>query len=140
MPDKILFQQDRLTITETHLIVGRARVTVFFPSISTVSIYEGRPLLPVAVMSLVGLVPTLFFIFMGARIFGPYFPTKTVAFMLLPFLAIAAAGFFYRVKCLFVTIDGQSVAVLKSKDIADLERAKAALEQAKAASENRARA
>lgn len=139
MPNKTLFRQDRLTITEAHLIVGRAKVTVFFPSISAVSIYEGRPFLSTAVMSLVGLVPMTFLFVVGARLLGPYFPLKMVAVMLFAFAALVTAGFFYRVKCLFVTIDGHSVAVLKSKDISVLEQAKAALEQAKAASEDRAR-
>lgn len=129
MADDILFQRDRLTVAKSHLTVGR--VTAFYSNISAVSIYDGRPLLASAIMSSVGLLPLGLLFFSGARLFGAYFPVKMIVLMSLPLIMFIVFGFVYRVKCLFVTIDGQSIAVLKSKDISVLEEAKARIEEAK---------
>lgn len=131
MADKILFQWDRLTVADSHLTVGKA--TVFYSSVSAVSIYEGRPMLPMAVVGAIGLVPVAFIFFLGSRLFGPYFPTGAIAFTRFPLLVIIAIRFFYEVKCLFVTIDGHAVAVLKSNELTLLEKAKAMIEEAKKA-------
>ena len=119
MPDNILFQKDRLTVSDAKLTVGNA--TLFYPNVSATSIYDGRPFRAMGGSGLAGLVFSGVMLFMGARILGPYFPIKAVAIMLVPFIALGVFGFTYRVKCLFLTIDGSTVAILKSKDRSELE-------------------
>ena len=133
MPDKILFQRDRLTVMESHLIVGR--VTIFYPSISAASIYEGRPLLGSAIACAVGLLPMGFIAFIAIRVLGPHLPIMAVVWPLVPIMIFVIAGFTYRVKCLFVSVEGSAVAVLKSKDVSVLEEAKHVIEGAKSAYE-----
>jgi len=133
MPDKILFQRDRLTVMESHLIVGRA--TIFYPSISALSIYDGRPLVGPAIVCAIGVLPLGFFAFMGTRLMGPYFPIRAVVWPLVPMAIFVIAGITYRVKCLFVSVEGSAVAVLKSKDVSVLEEAKHVIEGAKSAYE-----
>jgi hypothetical protein len=135
MTDKILFQQDRLTVTDAKITVGN--VTVFFPSVSAISVYEGRPFLAMGIMSVVGLFPSIFMLFMGSRLFGAHFPVMIMAVTLLPLIAMGIFGFTYRVNCLFLGIDGSSVAVLKSKDRSQLDVAQRAIEEAKRAYETR---
>ena len=129
MTDRILFQRDRLTVMESHLTVGRA--TIFFPNISSLSIYDGRPLLGSAIVCVVGVLPMGFLAFMGARLLGPYFSVKAVAWPLVPMVIFVVAGITYRVKCLFVSVDGSAIAVLRSRDLAVLEEAKRVIEDAK---------
>lgn len=129
MTEHIIFQHDRLTVYETKLSVGNA--TVFYPSISASNIYEGRPLLTAGIMGIVGLCPTAFMLFLGSRLFGPYFPTGIMAIMLIPMIVLIAVGFLYQVKCLFLSIDGRSVVIMKSNDRVILETAQRAIEHAK---------
>jgi len=131
MPDNILFQKDRLTVSDAKLTVGNA--TLYYPNVSATSIYDGRPYLVAGIAGVAGLVPLGFMLFMGARILGPYFPIKAVAIMFVPLIGFAIFGFTYRVKCLFLTIDGSTVAILKSKDRSELEVAQRAIEEAKRA-------
>jgi hypothetical protein len=133
MSERILFQQDRLTVSDRKIIVGNA--TVFYPSVSATSIYEGRPFFALGVMGIVGLLPVGVISLMGARLLGPYFPMKLVALMFIPTIGMAIFGFTYQVKCLFMGVDGSSVAVLKSKERFELEVAQRAIEEAKRAYE-----
>lgn len=137
MPDNILFQKDRLTVSDSNLTIGRA--TVFYSSISVLAIYEVRPLLASAILSSIGFLPLGFIVFTGPRLFGPIFSLKPLLILFVPLAAYVVFGFCYRVKCLFVTIDGQAVAVLKSKEPGVLEQAKAMIEQAKTATESKGR-
>ena len=130
MADNILFQRDRLTVAESHLRVGHA--TVFYANISAVSIYDGHPLRPAAIMGAFGLIPVSLFLFWTARLFAGMFSVTPFLMVLIPWAGASFWAFQYQIKCLFDTIDGQAVAVLKSKEIADLEQAKTMIEQAKA--------
>jgi hypothetical protein len=129
----VLFQQDRLIVSKNSITVGSA--TVFYPNISSTRIYEGRPLIMMAFAGIAGLLPLGFFLFSGSRLFGGLFPTKAIFIMLLPLLTMIAVGIVYKVQCLIVGIQGQSVSVLKSKNLLDLESAQRAIEDAKRAYE-----
>jgi len=131
MSDKILFQRDRLTVTESRLYVGQA--TIFYPSISSLSIYDGRPLAAWAIFCAIGVVPLGFVFLMGTRLLGPHFPITAVAWPFVPLAIFVVVGLSYRVKCLFVSVEGSAVAVLKSQDLATLEEAKQIIEDAKSA-------
>ena len=135
MADKIIFQQDRLTVSDAKITVGNA--TIFFPSISAINIYEGRPFLGMGIAGVVGIIPSLFFVFVGRRLLGQHFPILPLAFGLLPLIAMCIFGFTYRVNCLFLGVDGSTVAVLKSKDRAQLDVARTVIEEAKRAYETR---
>jgi len=80
-----------------------------------------------------------FMLLWGGRILGPFFPLKAMAIMLIPMLGMAAFGFAYKVKYLFLSVDGGSVAVLKSKERFELEAAQRAIESAKRAYESKER-
>lgn len=134
-PNPVLFQQNRLTVTTDYITVGSAKV--FYSSVSTTHIYTGKPLLSMAYFGLAGLVLLGVFLLLGARTFGSFFPTKWVLPMMLPELVMVAYGFWFKVNCLFIGIQGQSVAVLKSKNLADLEHAQRVILDAKRAHEYR---
>lgn len=122
-------------MTDAKITVGNA--TIFFPSVSAISVFEGRPFLSMGIMSIAGLVPTVFMVFMGSRLLGPYFPVKITVVTLLPLIAMGIFGFTYRMNCLFLGIDGSSVAVLKSKERSQLDVAQRVIEEAKRAYEAR---
>ena len=129
MNDRILFQRDRLTVSETKLTIGNS--IVLYPSITSTSIYEGRPLIVLGVAGLVGLLPLAIVSLMGAPRPGHMFPGTGSALMLLVLVALAVIGFTYRVQCLLVSVEGSSVTALRSKARIELETAQRAIEEAK---------
>jgi hypothetical protein len=131
----VLFQQNRLTVTADYITVGSAKV--FYSSVSTTHIYTGKPLLSMAYFGLAGLVLFGVFLLFGARAFGDFFSTKWVLPMMLPELVMVACGFWFKVNCLSIGIHGQSVPVLNSKNLADLEHAQRVILDAKRAHEYR---
>jgi hypothetical protein len=131
MPEKILFQQDRLTVSNLKITVGNA--TVFYPSVSATSIYEGRPYVVIGVAGLTAMLPLGLIWFFGALMVG--LPMNAIAILFIPMIGMAIFGFTYKLKCLFLSVDGSSVAVLKSKDRFELEAAQGAIESAKRAYE-----
>ena len=129
MPADILFQSEKLTVSRSQITVGSA--SIFYPNISAVSIYEGRPFKGAAIASVISCVPLFFVFFMGSKLFGGLFPLKAMLSLLLPIGAIAALGVFFKQQTLFVTVDGRAVAIFASKDSSELQRARLAIEQAK---------
>ena len=133
MSEKILFQKNRLTVSETKIIVGNA--TIFYPSVTATSIYEGRPLIGMGFAGIAGVVIFGFSSLVFGRILGPHFPLAPILIMLIPMVGMAIAGFTYKVRCLFLGAGGGSVAILKSKDRSELEAAQRAIEEGKRAFE-----
>jgi len=129
MNDRILFQRDRLTVSETKLTIGDS--IVLFPSITATSIQEGRPLIVLGVVGLVGLLPLAVVSLMGAPGSGTLFPSAGSAVVLLVLVALAVIGFTYRVQCLLVSVEGSTVTALRSKARLELEAAQRAIEEAK---------
>jgi hypothetical protein len=129
MNDRILFQKDRLTVSETKLTIGHS--IVLYPSITATSIYEGRPLIVLGVVGLVGLLPLAIVSLMGASRTGTMFPSTGSALVLLALIAMAVIGFTYRVQCLLISVQGSSVTALRSKARIELEVAQRAIEEAK---------
>jgi hypothetical protein len=68
MPDKILYQKDRLTVFETKIVVGTA--TIFYPSVTSLNIYAGRPLVGAAISGAVGIVVVGFMLIWLRAILG----------------------------------------------------------------------
>ena len=146
MAEKTHFQLDKLTVTENKIVVGNA--TVFYSSVSSTSIYEGRPYVGVGIAGIIGVVGVFFMAYTmsaSTRMIGSSMSAKPVIsvtpFLLsaLPFVAMAIFGFSYRIKCLFLGINGRPVAVLKSKQLFELEVAQRAIEGAKRAYEAKAK-
>ena len=90
-----------------------------------------------AYFGLAGLALFGVFLLFGARTFGAFFQTKWVLPMMLPELVMVAYGFWFKVNCLFIGIQGQAVSVLKSKNLADLEHAQRVILDAKRAHDTR---
>lgn len=138
--EKILFQRDGLIVSQAKIVAGNA--TIFYPSISATRIYEGRPLLKLGIAGVVGIVMYTVMTLEIGRLFGNSSPAgfKAGALMLLPLAGMAFFGFWYKVKCLLVSIDGSSpVTVLRSKERRDLLEAQQAIEEAKSAYPSRPR-
>jgi len=129
MNDRILFQRDRLTVRETKLTIGNS--IILYPSITATSINEGRPLIVLGVVGLVGLLPLAIVSLMGAPRTGTMFPSTGSALVLLALVAFAVIGFTYRVQCLMISVEGSSVTALRSKARMELETAQRAIEEAK---------
>jgi len=129
MNDRILFQRDRLTVSETKLTIGNS--IILYPSITATSIQEGRPLIVLGVIGLVGLLPLAIVSLTGAPRPGTLFPSTGSALVLLALVALAVIGFTYRVQSLFVRVEGSSITVLRSKARIELETAQRAIEEAK---------
>jgi len=135
MNDRILFQRDRLTVSETKLTIGNS--IVLYPSITATSINEGRPLIVLGVAGMVGLLPLAVVSLMGGPRPGTTFPATGSAFVLLGLVALAIIGFTYRVQCLRISVEGSSVTALRSKERIELEAAQRAIEEAKRAYETK---
>lgn len=124
-------------VADDHAMVGET--TLYYPSISGVTILDGKPLRGTGIYLLfvVGIMAVggAFFTFFFSRIFGPMFNLKIlwIAFAPLTLLMIVGAVWCmnYDAKVLYLIVSGQQIGVLKSKDRSDLEKAKAALEVAR---------
>lgn len=128
MPDAI-FAHDRLTVYPDRLEAGS--FTAFCPSISGTYVYEGRPFLVPAIAGFVSSVMLAGFLLWGRMLLGySIWPIIVPCGVAVAAVAFAAA---YRAKCLFVSIDGRTIAVLRSKDRSVLEQARRAIEQARLA-------
>ena len=135
MDEKILFQQDQLTVTDKQVKVGPT--ALYYPSISGVTIYDGRPMRPmgfflgvIAGFSLLGCIGVLF---LTQKLSGPSLSTFFLQhpWLIALLVAFATGVFFYvqhlvkfEVRYLSVFVGSESIPVLKSADRADLERAK----------------
>jgi hypothetical protein len=134
---KILFQQDKLTVGDDHVKVGET--TLYYSSISGVTIFDGKPLRGTGIhlLFVVGMmvVGGAFFTFFFGRIFGPMLNLKILWIAFVPLILFMIFGAFwcmkYDAKVLYLIVSGQQIGVLKSSDRSDLERAKAALEIAR---------
>jgi len=131
MNDKILFQLDCLTVYQSKLIFGDAKV--LYPEIAASSIDDSKPYAWLSLVSLVSFVPLVFMMAWGKIVFGLYLPLTAFLISLLPAIGLVIFGFTHRMKCLFISIDGRSVAVLKGHRVEMLERAHQAIQTAKQA-------
>lgn len=133
MTERILFQQQRLTVSTARIIIGEESFA--HAGIVSTRIEELRPLVGVGIAGLTGLLPLSFVSFMGTRLYGPYFPTAGVACSLLVLILMAVVGFGYKVHCLYVLAGGRALAALRSQQRLELETAQRAIADARRAHE-----
>lgn len=133
MTERILFQQQRLTVSTARIVIGEESLA--HAGVVSTRIEELRPLVGVGIAGLAGLLPLSFISFMGTRLYGPYFPTAGVACSLLVLILMAVVGFGYKIHCLYVVAGGRALAALKSPRRLELETAQRAIADARQAHE-----
>lgn len=133
MTERILFRQQRLTVSTVRITIGAESFA--HAGVVSTRIEELRPLVSVGIAGLAGLLPLSFVSFMGTRLYGPYFPTTGVAASLLVLILMAVVGFGYKVHCLYLLTGGRTIAALQSHRRLELETAQRAIVEARRAHE-----
>jgi len=128
MNDSVLFHDKQLTVDTAKISVGNT--SIYYPNLSSVRIYSGRPwiiqgfaLLTITTILLIAL-PSI-----GKSLgISLLIPTLILGF---PMGALGLALTVFKLKCLILTVDGNNVFAFRTKDFRQLQVAKEAIETAK---------